>query len=408
MDSREPTVGQNAETPKAYQRLERRVRLKMASNRPSDSDNAVTHPLAEKSWSRLSPAELVKHTGRTLHDQLSPVTRQLIRMVQSVPDRGLANADAAIEDPNTNFRTRLFALAMLGALILFVYRASVATYYALHDSFVTPTILSPDSDLVIQSKLSLLRLETEQKSLGLRIEEARSAIEAADQALKTLEKLKSSGRPGDSRVNAHDMQTISEQRSLINQSISEQSAYVREMRNNLKAGLVRRSDVAREEAALSNLRVAALQKDRDQLSSQAQWHQSAMSQRSLLEEYNKLQQEKRSKNAELRAAMEDMATLEQMIAQMKARPVFRAIAKEQNVAFVPYSQMEGVSKGAAVYNCIAWGFISCEKVGYVVELLPGEVTLQDPWAAPTRGQYAILKLSNESAAKTKVLRVRKS
>jgi hypothetical protein len=338
-----------------------------------------------------------------------------------------------------NWRARLFSLAALSAFGVFIFYAGLAAYQTICDSFIAPIILSPDSDLVIQSKLNLLRLLAERKALDVSIEESQGAIKAADQGLTKLRELEASVPKGlqwsdtitsnTLDLNSSDVQLIAKQKTLLDDNIVSQEAYVEEMKRNLEVGLVRKIDYIREKVELGRLRIATLQKDRERLAIDAQSHQSSLAQEALRHKSSKmampeilagrdqlvrleveslkLQQEKRVKNAELRAAREQASTLDQMIAQMKGRPVFRAIGGEQNIAFVPYTQIEGVVRGASVFECRVWGIFSCRKVGNVIELLPGEVALQDPWGTPARGQYAALQLAEKSAAKAKVLRVRR-
>ena len=75
------------------------------------------------------------------------------------------------------------------------------------------------------------------------------------------------------------------------------------------------------------------------------------------------------------------------------------------MAFVPYTQIQGVEAGSTLISC-AWTLFRCRTVGRVAEVLPGEVITQDPWGTMARGQYAILELSDHAAAREKVLRAR--
>jgi hypothetical protein len=101
-----------------------------------------------------------------------------------------------------------------------------------------------------------------------------------------------------------------------------------------------------------------------------------------------------------------LAKLDDLVADMKQRPIFRAIDSSQNVAFVPYTQLDGVRPGALVLDCKLWGLFRCQTAGRVAELVPGEVVSVDPWGLPARGQYAILELNQPRAAESKSLRVR--
>jgi hypothetical protein len=81
------------------------------------------------------------------------------------------------------------------------------------------------------------------------------------------------------------------------------------------------------------------------------------------------------------------------------------VSRSLDVAFVPYTQIDGVAPGAPVYSCI-WGLFLCKPVGTVAELVPGEVILPDPWGNQARGQYAVLDLHDRGSAKARTLRVR--
>jgi hypothetical protein len=122
-------------------------------------------------------------------------------------------------------------------------------------------------------------------------------------------------------------------------------------------------------------------------------------------EVTRLKAEARSK-AEQRDGLEGrVARVDELSAQLKARPAFLAADRSLDVAFVPYTQMDGVEPGAHVYSCV-WGLFFCKEVGTVKDLVPGEVAMTDPWGNQARGLYAVLGLDDRDAAKSKILRVR--
>jgi hypothetical protein len=121
----------------------------------------------------------------------------------------------------------------------------------------------------------------------------------------------------------------------------------------------------------------------------------------------KLQAERRSKMSERRHIEQEVEKLDELIAQLNKRPIFRAIDASTNIAFIPYTQLDGVATGGKVLECV-WGMFSCAPVGRVTELLPGEVIVTDPWGSPARGQYAVIELDDQHAAQSKTLRVRSS
>lgn len=335
---------------------------------------------------------------------------------------------------------RLLSLLTLCAFLAGFACAGRAAYHLATDSFVAPIILSPDSDLVIQSKLSLNRLLAERSTIQVRIEENAAAAEAAREGLDRLEDLRRvSSRALEwsatisstqATVGETDMQALSQKEAMLDEMIERQARYAREMESSLDAGLVRKSDVEKQENSLSELRIAALQNERDRLATEVQLQTARLMGHALknsnapaglstpemllqkdqlvrieLEMLN-LKAERRAKLAQRRADEQELAKLDELVSQMKSRPIYRAIDENQNVAFVPYTQISGLRPGAAVYDCAVWGIFSCSPVGRISEVLPGEVAMQDPWGTPARGQYAILDLSVPLAAQSKALRVR--
>jgi hypothetical protein len=125
----------------------------------------------------------------------------------------------------------------------------------------------------------------------------------------------------------------------------------------------------------------------------------------LTTEVIKLRSERRSAVAEKAHLDEELRMIDQLMGQLKERPTFSAADTSMTVAFVPYTQIDGVERGAEVYDCI-WGLFACTPVGHVTKLLPGEVILPDPWGTLTRGQYATMDIDNAESTRSKTLRVR--
>ncbi len=343
--------------------------------------------------------------------------------------------------PRGALGARLFSVVALSGVMSGLAYVGAAGYHVAHDSFVAPLILSPDSDLVIQSKLSLARVVAERQTLAARIEQSRSGAEAGKRAIAHLAGLRAdASRALDwSRVlterqaeaGAGTLAHLAAQKAEVMQMTAGQEAYVQEMRKSVEAGLARRTDLAREEKVMGELRVAALQNDRDRLATDLQRQTATLTQDALQArarggrgmetpemraqrselvrielESLKIENELAEKVIQRRADEEALAKADELIAQMKARPVFRAIESSQNVAFVPYTQLAGVHAGDDVFACEVWGVFACRPVGRVSELIPGEVATQDPWGTPARGQYALLALAEPIAAQSKTLRIR--
>jgi hypothetical protein len=335
---------------------------------------------------------------------------------------------------------RIFALGGLGLLLLGFGEGGLVAYRLVTDSFVAPLILSKDSDTVVQSKLSLSRLLAERQAISVRMQGDQASISASEQAVQRLEGIKSSASKAldwtltiaeeQTSLGARDLSALEAQETVITRMIKDQEALVSQLHGYLDQGMIHKADLVREEVALNQLRVAALGNERDRLGNELQRHAADLTQRSLQNpkakgvpatpeaiahqdqlvrldlEILKLRAEIDAKQMQREADRSQLDKIDQLLLDMKTRPIFRAIESSQNVAFVPYTQIDGVSPDATVIGCKLWGLFLCHPVGRVAELVQGEVVAEDPWGAQMRGRYAILELDEARAAESKSLRVR--
>jgi len=349
-------------------------------------------------------------------------------------------SDTANKEPKrSSAATRLFSLgALCGALAATAWVGSTV-YHVATDGFVAPIILSPDSDMVIQSKLSMGQLLAEKHRITATQEGIEAEIEAGEKAITQLKALHEASSRALEFTTVLTQQQVSAgnqyrsaligQRAMFEKMIGDEEAFTARMKKDLEAGLVSKTDFARQVQSLNQVRLASLENERARIVSDAQIGQARLTQQALRQAGNKagistpemlmqqdqlvrvtcellrLEAEHRAKTAERRHIEEEIVKIDQLLAQLNARPIFRAIEAKTNVAFVPYTQIEGVKAGVGVYDCI-WGVFACKKVGTVAELLPGEAIVQDPWGSPARGQYAIMDLADPRAAMSKTLRVR--
>ena len=337
--------------------------------------------------------------------------------------------------------TRVFSFAALCGAVAAIGYVGSTVYHIATDGFVAPIILSPDSDMVIQSKLSMNQLLAEKHRITTTKESIDEELEGAEKAieqLKTLHEASSRGLEWTTEVTKRqssagyqDRRALSSQRAVLEKMISSEEMFAERMKRDMDAGLVSKMDYAREMQSLNQMKLAHIENDRARIVSDVQMSQVALTQRALRGagdrarfatpemlmqqdqlvrvqcEMFRLEAERRAKTSERRHIDEELAKIDELLTQLNARPIFRAIAAKTDVAFVPYTQIEGVKAGASVYDCI-WGVFACKRVGRVAELLPGEAIVQDPWGSPARGQYAIMELDNSRAATAKTLRVRPS
>lgn len=341
------------------------------------------------------------------------------------------------DNRHTTNGTRLFAGIALALVASGVAWASREIYHAATDSFVAPIILGPDNDAVISAKLGFTQLEVEHARCGAEIQSIDSDLEAAAHAVARLRELSATveGSLGWLRAQnrrsadkgSGELKALEDQAALLDRMIAEQDKVTASAKANLAAGLISESDFARERLALSQLRVARLENNRSRIDGAAQAREVQLAHDTLERggrgvalpeqivredqrvridlEVLKLESERRSKTVERKLLEEKRARIEELEAQLKARPLLRAAEHKLEVAFVPYTQIEGVHAGSAVYSCV-WGLFHCHRAGTIAEVVAGEVILPDPWGNQARGQYAILDLADHEAALDKTLRVR--
>lgn len=333
--------------------------------------------------------------------------------------------------------TRLISLGMLGAVTAILTVVGDSVYKAARDSFVAPAILSPDSDVSMTGKLKLSEFSVERSRIAAAIQGIDAEVAAADRGLADLDQLRNKLEKSvrfTSEVTANkavsgsaELETLLLQRRILLDMASQQKELVTKAQADLETGVISRSDYAKETQTLSQYELELAETDRATLQRRSESQENLLTQRALSHpqdspltpelmvredqkihvqlEKAHLEAEKRSKLAERAALSERMSTIDSLTTQLKNRPAYQAANKRLEVAFVPYSQIDGVQAGARVYACV-WALFFCKAVGTVSEIAPGEILLPDPWGSPQRGQYAVLDLWDHESAKFKMLRVR--
>lgn len=334
-------------------------------------------------------------------------------------------------------RTRLFAFGVLLTVVSGVGHAGREGYRALTDSFVAPIILSPDNELIVQSNIRLSELYVERAKSAADLESIEAYLAAYAKAIERLKNLQvrtENALVWTKKVNAAQafagaasLRALAAQKSVLLVALAKQNEFSRQARADLDAGLISRSDYAKEVQSAWPMQLAILENERTRVQTEMQMQQVTLGQQALTSEGGaapmpemilredqivrvelellKLEADQRAKRAERTLVTDKLAKIDEITARLKGRPIFRAIEKSLDVAFVPYTQIEGVRAGASVYDCV-WGLFHCKAVGTVAEIVPGEVVLPDPWGTQMRGQYAVLALRDHESAKSKSLRVR--
>jgi hypothetical protein len=339
-------------------------------------------------------------------------------------------------DPRPAARTRLGALATLGVLAVGLCYGAYSVYTAARDAFVVPTIMSPTSEAVVSTKLRLGELKVERVRAVGELEGVEADLAGADQALTRLLELKRTAgdaRHWTSRVtsqrarqNEAELTALSDQKQVLANMFSAQQRQTARAQKDFEAGLISRTEFSRHEQQLNEMRLAMLDNGRATARGESALEETSLAQQALANtaapqmpelvtrqeqlirvdlEIVRLDAERRARTAERDALAERIAQIDEMVEQIEERPLFRAMDKDLELAFVPYTQLAGMVPGAEVYECV-WGLLFCRSVGTVAERVAGEVVQPDPWGSSTRGEYVVLALRDHAAAHAKTLRIR--
>jgi hypothetical protein len=332
---------------------------------------------------------------------------------------------------------RAFSLVMLCGVASALGYAAYTAYGATRDSYVAPAILSPDSDIVLASKLKLAEMADDRARASAERDDVDAVIEADEQGIARLGGLQrklenavhwtSEITSARASTGAAALRSLLQQKQVMEDMLAGQRTLTQKAQADLAAGVISRTDYAKEAQALDQLQLALLDNSRARRDSEGALQEAELAQLAVRKpddapltpelmaheeqvirlelEVAHLESEKRSKLAEHAALNERIAKLDELAGQLSSRPIYQAAQKSLDVAFVPYTQIDGVESGSKVFACV-WGLLFCKQVGAVAELVPGEAVSADPWGAPARGQYAVLSLWSPEAARLKTLRVR--
>jgi len=342
----------------------------------------------------------------------------------------------SVPEPKSSVATRAGALAVLIGVALLVVYLLYAVYRVATDAFVAPMILSADSEVVLDYKQKIMELESQRASARAEADGIDADLVNGEQAEKRLIQLRDAAAMGmgwTSAINSQqasagtaDLGALEGKRVLLEKILTSQQEMTERARENYEGSLITKSEYDRELQNLRQAELSLLENRRERARSQAAMAPVMLGQRSLSGatsptmpevtsraaqltqtqiELGRVQSEMRAKRTAKVVLTERIAKLDDLEAKLRQRPIFQAMEKNLYAAFVPYTQLDGVRGGNAVYRC-DWGIFNCKHVGAVAEVVPGEVTMPDPWGSPARGQYIMLDLDDPKAAKAKVLRVR--
>jgi hypothetical protein len=350
--------------------------------------------------------------------------------------------DASTTDPRVvPLASRLSGIAVLATVAFVVVGVGSHVVYALRDAWVAPLRLAPEQDVVLAARGRLEQETARYAQLRLDIAEAEASIAALDRATSQMQGLLSdlglavasetTSASREATAAAAERDASASAVTLLESLLASSERELTRAKHARAAGLVtdveveaadrvhhqatialesgrQRERLARVAADATRARASALGALPGSDPGRPIVRESfdALERRARIElEIARMGSERRGLEGALALARANARTLEGILADMKSRPIYRAIEAPIDVVFIPYDQLEKVHARSRVLRCMG-GVAFCQEVGRVLEVVPGEVATEGPFGERERGQYAVVRLTDPRAHHEATLRIR--
>lgn len=312
---------------------------------------------------------------------------------------------------------RVTGMAVLAIILLGLgsYIALVL-FYASNMSWITPQIISPTDEHVLQlnneiAQATWLRdkLNSDRLELQMKLRDAERQNKEAEQYVNAFQRSVQQSLTDQAKKFAEQKSVVASYASTAPQILDEQSRFLSqsqsEAENLHKAHLIDEEEYLSRKEKFSQAKLSGLSLQRDdtevrqasttlgrQVQSYEQLFGSPASSKAPLS-YDVLQAKKEYDSAVLdRARTRDLqdglraesisadreiARQDALLSSMQQSPYLRAIKNNLMVAFLPYGNGSDVRAGVPIYGC-SMGIIWCHRVGQVEEIFAGEVVGKQP------------------------------
>jgi len=321
----------------------------------------------------------------------------------------------------TAYRLLGFTILTIIVLALVSYLVTTAFFY-MSDSWVVPMAISPTDEKVVALQSQLAERQTNRDRTAAELDQAERAIAVQQEFQLQFAKAIKSDLEGRKAALVRMYELANQAASTRSRIKKANSAYAtaaqRRMAEEWKAGLIDRDSMLNgkfQQAQISSSNLSLAERQAEYETRAADLESQTKSLEALLDEAGhdggamsydvlRIKQEYEASRLETQRAIENRDMLkaalireDKLVNALKQSSYIKAMSDGAQVAFVPYSNIKNVSKGAGVYGC-ALTMVFCRKVGTVLEVIPGEVTSKHPNRDKSlRGQMIELKLEGDSA-----------
>ncbi len=326
----------------------------------------------------------------------------------------------------STYRLLGFGILSIIVVVLVGYIATSAFYFV-SDSWIQPMVVSPTDERVLQLRSDLAEQATVRDQVAVDLQHTDRFIAAQQdfqaEFVKAVKADLAERKSSLGRV-AQLARQFRGERSRIRKSNDEfREASKQEMSKEYEARLINKDALLSGayqdgQIANSNLSLAERQAEFENraasLSKESAALEGVLSKKAnagvlsydvlkIKRDYDTSRLETAKATEERKALQDSLERHDAILKSIRQSPQLRAADQKADVAFVPYSNFEGLKVGTPVYAC-AIEMVMCHEAGKVKAILPGEVTSKHPNRdKQLRGQMVELALDDADAAEENVL-----
>jgi hypothetical protein len=324
------------------------------------------------------------------------------------------------------FAYRSIALFALYAVLVGVLGyVGLLGFYAVNTTWIAPTTVHPTDEnslgvidrlVTSQNSISALSMDREKQQLGMADLEARRRTFVALQAV--LSRAIHQTTDNEMMI-GQDLETLGEQKQADNARtdamVQEQSGLDTEIRRDLAAGLITKSQAIQEESQLNDARngltdgkiaeVALRGSVLEKTTPGAPTIEAEAKRVDLQTQIATLDTQIVLAHQQIDSDDADIARIQDAIGRAKDTPYFLSTLGNVRIdlAFVPFDNEKPIAVGAPVYDCYL-SFLVCRYAGSIRQVFPNEEKLQNPiFRTDMRGFLVQLDLRRPEASRSRTL-----
>lgn len=324
------------------------------------------------------------------------------------------------------YRVLGFAILTLIVALLVGYIVE-SIFYFVNDSWVQPIVVSKGDEKIVTLSAQLAEMQNQRDRIASDLSQAEQAIarqkEFQTQFMNTVTADLAGRRAVLSKLRGIAGQYAIAGTKVANTNATYAAAERERLQREFDAGLIDRREMLAGNFQGAQITTSTLGIAEKRVETEQHAAELAMQVRSLeaivgegdaagILSYDilKIKQEYDNSKLELNKALANrealkssLARQDEVVKNLLGSSYLRALADNATVAFVPYSNMTGVTNGVVLYGC-KLGMVACHQVGRVIEVLPGEIQQKHPHRDKmVRGQLVEVSIEDGSAAQDDVL-----